>query len=87
MLHITELSLPCVAGHLPSSLPLASMESDDAGRGMDKGRKPDVGFKSKESDQLLEYLRTAQRAQFRLICIRVSHVNNNKTLDIETHIS
>ena len=60
-------------GHFPSSLPLGSMERDDSGRRMDEGRKPDVGFKSKESDQLLEYLRTAQRAQFRLICIRVSY--------------
>lgn len=68
----TEHFLACIVGHLPTSLPLGSMESDNAGRGMDDGRKPDVGFKSKESDQLLEYLRTAQRAQFRLICIRVS---------------
>ena len=32
-----------------------------------------MGFKSKESDQLLEYLKAAQRAQFRLICVKVSH--------------
>lgn len=59
-------------GHLPSSLPLGAMEVDDIGRS--EGRKPDVGFKSKESDQLLDYLRTVQHAQFRLICIRVSHI-------------
>lgn len=48
------------------------MEADEHWRTTEEGRKPDVGFKSKESEQLLEYLRTAQRAQFRLICIRVS---------------
>ena len=81
----TRLFLAAVVGHLPSSLPLGSMESDDTGRGMNEGRKPDVGFKSKESDQLMDYLRTAQRAQFRLICIRVSHVNA-EILDIKTLI-
>ena len=74
-MYYTRLFLAGVVGHLPSSLPLVSMESDDTRRGMNEGRKPDVGFKSKESDQLLDYLRTVQRAQFRLICIRVSHVN------------
>lgn len=70
-----RLFLAGVVGHLPGSLPLGAMESNDTGRGLSEGRKPDVGFKSKESDQLLDYLRTAQRAQFRLICIRVSHLN------------
>lgn len=74
--------LAVVLGHLPSSLPLGS---DGTGRGVNEGTKPDVGFKSKESDQLLDYLRTAQHAQFRLICIRVSHVNR-EMLDIETHL-
>ena len=63
-----------VVGHLPSSLPLGAMEADDTGRR--EGRKPDVGFKSKESDQLLDFLRTVQHSQFRLICIRVSQNMN-----------
>ena len=40
--------------------------------GAGEGGKPDVGFKSRESDQLLEYLKATQRAQFRLICVKVS---------------
>ncbi len=46
------------------------MEPDEAGRGL-KGL-PDVGFRSKASKQLLDYLQSTQKCQLKLICLRVS---------------
>ena len=49
---------------------LGPMEPDE-GRERRKDVRPDVGFRSRESLQVLAYLRTIQNYQLRLLCLRV----------------
>lgn len=51
------------------SLGMGPMEPDEARK---KEELPDVGFKSKESQQLLEYLQTIQKHQLKLLCLRMN---------------
>ena len=50
-----------------------------------KKELPDVGFKSKESLQVVEYLQSTQKCQLRLLCLRVSPcVVDSHTCDVTT---
>ena len=39
-------------------------------------RKVQTGFQSNESHQLMEYLKNVQQCQLKMICVRVSYVEN-----------
>ena len=58
---------------IPSAISLSMGPMEPDGR-RKKKELPDVGFKSKESLQVVEYLQTTQKCQLRLLCLRVSPV-------------
>ena len=63
---------PCVGSSLSWGYPSSSSREKEREReGGGPPAKPESGFASRDSDQLIEYLRNIQRVQLKLLCSRV----------------